>query len=745
MDSCQLAVCMVKAANHDKLEALKLMLSVPSVEWQVGQVQGMLAAAAKGCSWSCFYELLDLPAAASLSSDNLQELVDLIVKPSVSYLHASDFPLSSSDLDTSTWGMKSHCAVLLKVLAHPSHGGIMGLTGALTVAAAAGDKELLAQLFEERDLQWTKEQLQPAVRAAVRGCQWEVTDQLLAVPEGGWSSRELLPLLQGALKSAHSAGVQKLLSIPVSVLVGGWAVEDKLSAVTQTVPQTKDAYKAAEVWQCIGQVLAASLNAGWIEEQLQETLTAAAKSHAPLAIVQQLLVFPTAAWKATHMLEAAVEAVSRRGFWALLELLLRVQGAEWTGEQLGRVMQEVVANGFLPYNYFSTGRVQGLDGMGKLVSEILAVTGIEWKGVHLATAAEAAGKREAWGVLELLLVIDGAEWTHKQLLPVLKAVVEAAAWAEQLPLVLCAGWDVQWEAQDLVDALMKAVAAEKWVLAEQLVAAGSTAVWDVLQLAKVLQVASRQGQVLLVEQLLAVSSVGWTVAVLRAAMEAAVEKQQWRVLQQLLVAAGRVEGWGLEDLRGVMLAVVEAGQEQLVQLVLGVAAASGDMIWQGGDVDQLVAAAQSRGHWDVLGHIVRAGAAAAGGGGGEWAGTVLWTKGQVLRLLNAASSAGVVWLVGMLLEGTQSWLTRAHLGTAVTAAAAAGSGSSNVLQLLLQQGQWWTLADLQEAVTVATQRGNTEGQHRGGLQMLMSAMGLTMMGVHWQPGHAAGIMGNGMQ
>ena len=95
-------------------------------------------------------------------------------------------------------------------------------------------------------------------------------------------------------------------------------------------------------------------------------------------------------------------------------------------------------------------------------------------------------------------------------------------------------------------------------------------------------------------------------------MEAAVEKQQLRVLQQLLVAAGRVEGWGLEDLRGVtLLAVVEAGQEQLVQLVLGVAAASGDVLWQGADVDELVAAAQSRAHWGVLGHMLRAAAAAA--------------------------------------------------------------------------------------------------------------------------------------
>ena len=507
-----LQCAMVKAARHDKLEALKLMLSVPSVEWQVGQVQAMLAAAGNGSSWSCFYRLLQLPAAASLSSADLQELVDVIVEPPVSGLRFSDYPLSSSDLASSR-GVKSRCPVLLKLLAHPNHGGIKELTGALTVAAA-GDKELLAQLLEQRGLQWTKEQLQPAVRAAVRACQWEVMEQLLAVLEGGWSSRELLPLLQGALKSANSVGVQNLLSIPASTLVGGWSLDDKLSVVTQTVRQTRDVWVCNEagVWQCLGQVLAVSLDAGWGAGELHEIVTAAAKSDVrPLAIVQQLLAaFPIAAWRGIHMLEAALAAaLPRRGRWDRLELLLRVHSAQWTGEQLGRVMQILVSNALELHKLSWNGWVQVFQDMRKLVSDILAVTGIEWKGAHSATtAAEAAGNREAWGVLELLLVIEDAEWTREQLLPVMKAVLKAAGWAEQLPLVLCAGEDVQWEAQDLVDALKKAVAAEKWVLAEQLVAAGSTAVWDVLQLAEVLQVGSRQGQVLLVEQLLAVSSVG---------------------------------------------------------------------------------------------------------------------------------------------------------------------------------------------------------------------------------------------
>ena len=729
-----LQCAMVKAAGRDKLEALELMLSVPSLQWQVGQVQAMLAAAAKACSWSCFYRLLQLPVAASLSSAYLQGLVDWIVGPSVEYLHCSDSPLSSSDSERSgrtrrprsgnPTAVKPRCAVLLKVLSHPNHGGVMGLTGALTVAAATGDKDLLAQLLEQRGLQWTKEQLLPAVRAAVRGCQWEVMEQLLAVPEGGWSSKELLPLLQGAIKSAHSAGVRELLRIPGSLLVGGWSVDNKLSAVVHTLPHT---LYSAEVWQCVGQVLAASLNAGWSAKELQETLTAAAKSDAPpVGVVQQLLALPSAAWRATHMLEAATEAARRNSHWDMLKLLLRVPGAQWTGEQLGRVMQKVVPAGLYFYIYGLIGRGQAQVNAKKLVSEILTVPGIEWKAVHLAaTAAAAAGNGEGWCVLEVLLVVKGVGWTREQLLPVMKSVVKAAGWVEQLPLVLCAGEDVQWEAQDLVVALHKAGAAEKWGLAEQLVAAGSTAVWDVLQLAEVLEVAARQEQVGLVERLLAAPSVGWTVAVLWAAMEAAVEKQKWQVLQQLLVAAGRVQGWGLEDLRDVMLAVVEAGQEQLVQMVLGVAAASGDVTWQEEDLEVLVAAAQSRGHWGTLAEL-------AGGGGGA----VAWTQEQVLELLKAASYEGVIWLVGMLLDWTQSWLTRGHLAMAVTAAACTGSGSSSVLQLLLQQTQGWSLDELQTALTVAAQRGDV-----GALEMLVSAMGWTLTGIHWQPGPAAGMMG----
>ena len=537
-----LQCAMLKAARHDKLEALKLMFSVPSVEWQVGQVQAILAAAAEGCSWSCFNLLLQLPAAASLSSAVLQGLVDSIMTPSVKRLHSIDHPLSSSDEETSSRGVNLWCTVLLKVLAHPNHGGLMGLTGALTIAAAAGDTELLAQLLDQRGLQLTKEQLLPAIWAALRGCQSEDMHQLLAVPEGGWSSRELVPLLQAAIRSGHSAGVQMLLNLPASVLVGGWAAEDKLSVVTQAIQQTDYKSSAAGIRQCVGQLLAASLTAGWSAEELQETLTAAAKTyHFPLTIVQQLLAFPSAAWRGTHMLEAAIDAARRNANWEMLKLLLRVQGARWTGEQLGRVMQKAVAGALNTYTYRMLGRVQAQGNVRKLVSEILAVSGIVWKGVHLAAAAaEAAGNRDSWVVLELLMVVEGVGWTREQLLPVLKSVVKAAAWVEQLPLVLCAGEDVQWEAQDLVDALKKAVAAVHWVLAKQLVAAGSTAVWDVLQLAEVLEAAVRQGQVLLVEQLLAVPSVGWTVPVLRAAMKAAVEKKQWQVLQQLLVAAGRV-------------------------------------------------------------------------------------------------------------------------------------------------------------------------------------------------------------
>ena len=811
---------MVKAAGSDKLEALELILPMPSVDWQVGRVQTVLAAAAKTCSWSCFYKLLQSPAAACLSSADLQQLVDLIVKPSVSYLQYLDCPLFHAGYKEYNGCVKVRCLVLLKVLVHPNHGGLIGLTGTLAVAAAAGNKELLAQLLGQQGLEWTKAQLQPAVRVAVRGCQWEVMEQLLAVPERGWSSRDLLPLLQGALEGANSEGVRKLLNIPESVLLGGWSAEDKLSAVIQAAEQTILTPEGADILQCVGQVLAASVNAGWSAHELQEVLTLAAACHEPpWAFVQQLLEFPTAAWRGRHMHRAAisiactspakcpwdvlrwmlrvedaewtveqlgrvleellgtagsylhfvgreqtvepltkvvseiraVSGIEWKGvqlataaekaavhveFWGVLELLLVIEGAEWTGEQLGRVLKNLIwAAGCDPSMSSVIRQVQHLEIVRKVVSEILAVSGIVWKGVHLANAAELAARRsELEGVLELLMMIEGAEWTGEQLLPVMKAVVEAAEWAEQLPLVLCAGEDVQWEAQDLVDALKKAVAAEKWVLAEQLVAAGSTGGWDVLQLAEAIEVAARQGQMLLVEQLLAAPSVGWTVAVLRVAMEAGGEKQQWRVLRQLLVAAGRVQGWGLEDLRGVMVAVVEAGQEHLVQLVLGVAAASGDVTWQGGDLDELVAAAQSRGHWGVLRHMLRAAAAAVGGEG--WAEAVVWTEAQVLELLNTASSAGVVWLVGMLLDGTRAWLTRAQLVTAVTAAAGAGSGSSSVLQLLLQQAQWWSLAELEEAVTVAAQVGDVRG-----LQMLVSAMGLIMMGVHWQPGHAAGMMG----
>ena len=178
----------------------------------------------------------------------------------------------------------------------------------------------------------------------------------------------------------------------------------------------------------------------------------------------------------------------------------------------------------------------------------------------------------------------------------------------------------------------------------------------------------------------------------------------------------------------MMLAVVEAGQEQLVQLVLGVAAASGDVTWQGEDLHVLVAAAQGRSHWGVLVEL------GAGGGGGA----VVWTQKRGLDLLCTASYAGVTWLVGVLLDGMRTWLTRDQLALAVTAAACTGRGSSSVLQLLLQQTQGWSL-ELQAALTVAAQRGNV-----GALQMLVSAIGLTMMGVHWEPGPAAGGMGDGM-
>ena len=56
----------------------------------------------------------------------------------------------------------------------------------------------------------------------------------------------------------------------------------------------------------------------------------------------------------------------------------------------------------------------------------------------------------------------------------------------------------------------------------------------------------------------------------------------------------------------------------------------------------------------------------------------------MLELLNTASSAGLMWLVGMLLDEIGGWLIRAPLVTAVVTAAGARSGSPSVL--LLQQG-----------------------------------------------------------
>ena len=561
--AASLQCALLKAAAGNKHEAIKLLLAVPSVEWQMAQVEEALAAAVKGCAWDCFHLLLQLPVVASLSSTSLQTLVHFVMDAPVDQLKSGRYSYCSLE-DSSLACLQSRCAAVLKLLVHPNHSLSVAkeLSDVLVLAAAAGgDAELLTNLLDQLGLQWGKGQLLPAIRAALMCSQWDAMQQLLAVPGEGWSTRELLPELKAAVRFGCPRGVQKLLAME-----GGWgaAVMEALADDVMQWQQTQ--WIPREQWECVEQVLAASQHAGWGLARLQIILVTAAASAAPLTTVQQLLAIPDLAWRAAHMVDAAMKAAAK-GSWGTVGQLLAVGDAGWTGEQLGKVLAQAAKH---TYNHHYKASIR--KALGKLASQVLSVAGIKWKGVQLAAAAAEAAAREAWVALSLMLGVEDAEWTREQLLPVLEAVMSADAWPEQLRLVLRAGAEVQWLSEDLADALVKAVAAEEWVLAEQLVAAGSTGVWDVLQLGEVLEVAARQGQLRLVEQLLSAPSVGWTAAVMRRAMVVAVEQKQWRMLRRVLLAAVGVQGWGLEDVQGIMVAVVQGGQEQLVLLVQELAA-----------------------------------------------------------------------------------------------------------------------------------------------------------------------------
>ena len=437
-----LQAAMAATAAADELYSTAAMLSwflaISDVAWQAEHLEAGLAAAARHCRWRNFTVLLKAPAAAGLSSQQLQGLLAVLMQQRAQGIQSSRHPSSSSF--SHPRDREGRCAAALDVLAHPNGDyASEHLADALIVAAAAGHMELLLLLLKQRGLQWDKGQLQAAIKGAIMGEHWEAMQQLLSVPFRGWLSSELRPVLQAIAGCKHAHGVQQLLGLAGGVLAAGWHPDHKFAALVAALGALKVGQDRKGPWQCIQHLLGASLEAGWGTRELQQVLLAAAAkdsvrcSTLVTAVVQEVLGYPGAVWRGEHMVEAAAAAAggacSGGPVWRgehlveagaaaaggassggpewrdmLLGLMLAVEGAGWTGGQLGKVLGQA-ARIALKRDWYVHAHDQRerRDALKVVVSQVLAVAGSGWKEIQFAQAVEEACGKEAWDAVQVLL------------------------------------------------------------------------------------------------------------------------------------------------------------------------------------------------------------------------------------------------------------------------------------------------------------------------------------------------------
>ena len=105
------------------------------------------------------------------------------------------------------------------------------LADLLTVAVAAGDKQLVSSLLEQQRVKWQVQQLVQAIQAALLTDRWELLPLLQAGYKGGaWTAADFLPALHSICRCGHVEGLKQLQLLLDKACVK-WSTSEKQAAL----------------------------------------------------------------------------------------------------------------------------------------------------------------------------------------------------------------------------------------------------------------------------------------------------------------------------------------------------------------------------------------------------------------------------------------------------------------------------------------------------------------------------------
>ena len=325
----------------------------------------------------------------------------------------------------------------------------------LKVAAGLGGRGVLSQLLSGQEglgVEWEVQQLQGAAVSAGDCEEWEALAQLLLARRVGWEAGELRDAMGPIDKPGVAAVVGLLLQLP------GESPDEKvkqiaaaLRAMYASLQLRQDAsgfgnsrrtgaaaataaaaqMEGQQLWHCISELLSAGVG-HWRPSQLQGLLYDAAASGV-LSVVEQLLS-SWEGWEGELMQEALTAAAHRRDA-GMMQLLL--EGARPAGHTTA---PSLFRQSQLKPVFSSAIRVGNVEAMQML----LRVQGVDWTAEGLQSLLqESIASKQASSFVPLLLGIQGVVWTRSLIRPLLAQAVKSEpgrAFVPQL-MTLAAGAD----------------------------------------------------------------------------------------------------------------------------------------------------------------------------------------------------------------------------------------------------------------------------------------------------------------
>ena len=248
--------------------------------------------------------------------------------------------------------------------------------------------EAVQQLLAYPEEGWQGVDFSAPADAALRNCQWGQVKLMLEVQEAGRGTFFDIEAFLGAFlqKDGWVGHVPKLLEVK------RWSGEELWEVLEAAVGEQQ--------WEVVGQVVShvteGTKRRGWKAKKMAPVLTAAAASGAAEVVVC-LLGAPGVDVSAAA-LGGALQAAVDGKHWPVVQLLLEVEGAGWTGWGL----RELLVTLMHPK-------------CGKQLKMLLSVPGVVWEGEVLQAAADTGITLRSWSGLEGLVSAEIVKWDARGL------------------------------------------------------------------------------------------------------------------------------------------------------------------------------------------------------------------------------------------------------------------------------------------------------------------------------------------